>query len=389
MTEFETRAIHVAQAADELTGAVMPPLYLASTHRQDAVGVHRNGYEYSRVANPTRDALQESLANLEGGKYGFSFASGMAAEDTVIRAVLRPGDHVVLANELYGGTFRLFNKVYREWGIDFDLADLNDEAALRAAIRPGKTKLVWIETPSNPKLTVFDISLASRVAHEFGAVTVVDNTFCSPYLQRPLELGADIVVHSTTKYLGGHSDILGGAVIVNDSELAETFSYLHYALGAVSSPFDSWLTHRSLKTLAVRMERHQSNAKAIAEFLQAHPNVAEVYYPGLSTHPQHDLAKRQMHGFGGMVSLRFAGNEDGSDAGTREAVRFSQSLRLFTLAESLGGVESLVNHPAGMTHSSAIGTPIEVTGDVVRLSVGLEGITDLLADLKQGLEANH
>ena len=389
MTDFETRAVHVAQAPDELTGAVMPPLYLASTHRQDSVGVHRNGYEYSRVANPTRDALQEALANLEGGKFGFSFASGIAAEDAVIRATLKPGDHVVLANELYGGTYRLFNKIYREWGIEFDLADLNDEASLRAAIRPGKTKLVWIETPSNPKLTVFDISLTSRVAHEYGALTAVDNTFCSPYLQRPLELGADIVVHSTTKYLGGHSDILGGAVVVSDAELAEQFKYLHFALGAVSSPFDSWLTHRSLKTLAVRMDRHQQNAAAIAEFLVEHPGVAEVYYPGLPTHPQHELAKRQMHGFGGMVSLRFAGNENGSKAGTAEAIRFAQALRLFTLAESLGGVESLVNHPAEMTHSSAAGTPIEVTGDVVRLSVGLEGINDLLADLKQALEANR
>ncbi len=389
MTDFETRAVHVAQAPDELTGAVMPPLYLASTHRQDSVGVHRNGYEYSRVANPTRDALQEALANLEGGKFGFSFASGIAAEDAVIRATLKPGDHVVLANELYGGTYRLFNKIYREWGIEFDLADLNDEASLRAAIRPGKTKLVWIETPSNPKLTVFDISLTSRVAHEYGALTAVDNTFCSPYLQRPLELGADIVVHSTTKYLGGHSDILGGAVVVSDAELAEQFKYLHFALGAVSSPFDSWLTHRSLKTLAVRMDRHQQNAAAIAEFLVKHPGVAEVYYPGLPTHPQHELAKRQMHGFGGMVSLRFAGNENGSKAGTAEAIRFAQALRLFTLAESLGGVESLVNHPAEMTHSSAAGTPIEVTGDVVRLSVGLEGINDLLSDLKQALEANR
>jgi cystathionine gamma-synthase len=387
MTDFETRAIHTAQEPDELTGAVMPPIHFASTHRQDAVGVHRNGYEYSRVANPTRDALQEALASLEGGKYGFSFASGIAAEDTVIRAVLKPGDHVVLANELYGGTYRLFNKVYREWGIEFDLVDLNDETALRTAIRPGQTKLVWIETPSNPKLTVFDISLTSRVAQEYGALTVVDNTFCSPYLQRPLELGADIVVHSTTKYLGGHSDILGGAVVVKDSDLAEKFLYLHYALGAVSSPFDSWLTHRSLKTLAVRMDRHQSNAAAIAEYLEAHPGVAEVYYPGLKSHPQHELASRQMHGFGGMVSLRFAGNENGSDAGTREAIRFVQTTRLFALAESLGGVESLVNHPATMTHSSAVGTPIEVTGDIVRLSVGLEGISDLLADLGQALEA--
>ncbi len=385
MTEFETRAIHTAQEPDQLTGSVIPPLYLTSTHQQNSVGDLRGGYEYNRAGNPTRDALQEALANLEGGRFAFSFASGLAAEDTIIRAILKPGDHVVLANDLYGGTYRLFNRIHREWGIEIDVADLNNEDSLRATIRPGQTKLVWVETPSNPMLTIFDINLASRIARELGAVTVVDNTFATPYLQRPLELGAEIVVHSTTKYLGGHSDILGGAVILNDGDLAEKIGFLQFAVGAVSSAFDSWLTHRSLKTLAVRMDRHVANAQAVAEFLVQHPGVAEVYYPGLPTHPQHELAKRQMRGFGGMVSLRFAGNANGESAGTREAKRFAEALKIFTLAESLGGVESLVNHPAEMTHASAAGTPIEVTGDIVRLSVGIENIADLIADLKQAL----
>ena len=389
MTEFETRAIHTAQDADELTGSVIPPMYLTSTHKQNSVGDLRGGYEYNRGGNPTRDALQQALANLEGGRFGFSFASGLAAEDTVIRAILKPGDHVILADDLYGGTYRLFNRIHREWGIEIEVTDLNDEAALRAAIRPGQTKLVWIETPSNPMLTIFDINLASRVAHEFGVVTVVDNTFATPYLQRPLELGADIVVHSTTKYLGGHSDILGGAVILNDGELAQKIGFLQFAVGAVSGAFDAWLTHRSLKTLAVRMDRHIDNAQAVAEFLASQvggaSGVAEVYYPGLPGHPQHELAKRQMRGYGGMVSLRFAGDANGSNAGTLAAKHFVESLKLFTLAESLGGVESLVNHPAEMTHASAAGTPIAVTGDIVRLSVGIENIADLLADLKQAL----
>jgi len=389
MTAFETRAIHVAQDPDLTTGSVIPPLHLTSTHKQNAVGDLRGGYEYNRGGNPTRDALQTALASLEGGRFAFSFSSGLAAEDTVIRAILKPGDHVILADDLYGGTYRLFNRIHRHWGIEIEVVDLNDEAALRSAIRPGQTKMVWIETPSNPMLTIFDINLASRVAHEFGAVTVVDNTFATPYLQRPLELGADIVVHSTTKYLGGHSDILGGAVVLNDGDLAEKIGFLQFAVGAVSGAFDAWLTHRSLKTLAVRMDRHVANAQAVAGFLEGHAGVAEVYYPGLPQHPQHELAKRQMSGFGGMVSVRFAGNENGSNAGTREAKRFAQALELFTLAESLGGVESLVNHPAEMTHASAANTPIEVTGEIVRLSVGIENITDLLADLKQALEPNR
>ena len=379
MTHFETRAIHVGQEPDGATGSVIPPMYLTSTHRQNGVGELPNGYEYNRGGNPSRNALQETLANLEGGRYAFSFASGLAAEDAVIRATLAPGDHVILANDLYGGTFRLFNRIHRGWGVDLDVVDLADADAIRAAIRPGKTKLIWIETPSNPMLTVFDITAISAVAHQAGLLTVVDNTFATPYLQRPLELGADIVVHSTTKYLGGHSDILGGAIVLNDGELAEKIGFLQFAVGAVSGAFDSWLTSRSLKTLALRMERHCQNAMAVAKFLDLHPAVSTVYYPGLDTHPTHALAAKQMSGFGGMLSVKLA-------AGTTAAKKFAEATKVFTLAESLGGVESLINHPAEMTHASAAGTPIEVPGDIVRLSVGVEHIDDLIADLTQALD---
>ena len=377
MTEFETRAVHVGQDPDSNNGSVIPPIYMSSTHRQNSVGDLAGGYEYNRGGNPTRDALQEALASLEGGRFGLSFASGLAAEDAIIRAVCAPGDHVVLANDLYGGTYRLFNRIHRAAGIDSEVADLNDEAALHAAIKPGKTKLVWIETPSNPMMTIFDIAKITKIARELGALTVVDNTFATPYLQRPLEHGADIVVHSTTKYLGGHSDVLGGAVVLNDGELAEKIKFIQFAAGAVSSPFDSWLTQRSLKTLALRMDRHCINGQAVAEFLDAHPAVLQVYYPGLPGHPGHELAKKQMSGFGGMVSLRL------KDVAT--AKKFCESTHLFTLAESLGGVESLVNYPAEMTHASAANSPIEVSGDIVRLSVGVENIKDLLADLQSAL----
>lgn len=379
MTHFETRAIHVGQEPDGATGSVIPPMYLTSTHRQNGVGDLPEGYEYNRAGNPSRNALQETLANLEGGRYAFSFASGLAAEDAVIRATLAPGDHVILANDLYGGTFRLFNRIHRGWGVDLDVVDLANADAIRAAIRPGKTKLIWIETPSNPMLTVFDITAISAVAHQAGLLTVVDNTFATPYLQRPLELGADIVVHSTTKYLGGHSDILGGAIVLNDGELAEKIGFLQFAVGAVSGAFDSWLTSRSLKTLALRMERHCQNAMAVAKFLDLHPAVSTVYYPGLDTHPTHALAAKQMSGFGGMLSVKLAG-------GTEAAKKFAEATKVFTLAESLGGVESLINHPAEMTHASAAGTPIEVPGDIVRLSVGVEHIDDLIADLTQALD---
>lgn len=377
MTEFETRAIHVSQDPDANNGAVIPPIYMSSTHKQDGVGGLRDGFEYNRAANPTRSALQDALANLESGKFGLSFASGLAAEDAIVRATCSPGDHVILGSDLYGGTFRLMNRIHRAAGIDSEVVDLSNQQALRAAVKPGKTKLIWIETPSNPMLGIFDIKAIAAVAKELGIMTVVDNTFATPYLQRPLELGADIVVHSTTKFLGGHSDILGGAVVVNDSDLHEKIRFIQFAAGAVSSPFDAWLTHRSIKTLAVRMDKHCSNAQAVAEFLNSHASVGQVYYPGLASHPGHELAKRQMSGFGGIVSLRFTTEAKAKD--------FCNRTKLFTLAESLGGVESLINHPAEMTHASAKGSPIEVGGEIVRLSVGIENPKDLIADLAQAL----
>lgn len=377
MKKFETKAIHVAQEPDRNNGAVIPPIYMTSTHRQNGVGDLPDGYEYNRGGNPTRDALQEALAALEGGRFGFSFSSGLAAEDAIIRALLRSGDHAILANDLYGGSYRLFNRIHKPNGIDFDIVDLNDEPSLRAAFKADRTKLVWIETPSNPMMTIFDIAKISRIAHEYGAITVVDNTFATPYLQRPIELGADIVVHSTTKYIGGHSDLLGGAVILNDGELADKIRFIQFAVGAVSGAFDAWLTHRSLKTLPVRMRAHSANAQAIAEFLLGQAKIEQVYYPGLPSHKGHELAKQQMHGFGGIVSVRFKD--------TSAAKRFCESTHLFTLAESLGGVESLVNHPAEMTHASAAGSPIEVGGEIVRLSVGIEHLDDLIEDLESAL----
>jgi cystathionine gamma-synthase len=380
MSKFETRAIHVAQHPDEKTGGVIPPIHMTTTHKQDGVGNLREGYEYNRAANPTRTALQEALASLEGGRFGMSFSSGLAAEDAIIRGVLAPGDHVILANDLYGGSYRLFARVHKAWGVDLTIVDLNDEAALESAFIEGKTKMVWIETPSNPMMTIFDISKVSAVAHKHGAVAVVDNTFATPYLQRPLELGADIVIHSTTKYIGGHSDVLGGAVVLNDGELAKKIEFIQFAVGAVSSPFDAWLTHRSLKTLALRMDRHCSNGQAVAEFLTTQKKtVSAVYYPGLLDHPGHDVARKQMDGFGGIISFKLVG-------GAKAAKKFCENTHVFTLAESLGGVESLVNYPAEMTHASVKGTPIEVSGDLVRLSVGVEHIDDIIADLTQALE---
>jgi cystathionine gamma-synthase len=380
MSEFETRAIHTAQDPDPLTGGVIPPIHMTTTHKQDGVGNLRKGYEYNRAANPTRTALQEALASLEGGRFGLSFSSGLAAEDAIIRAVMKPGDHVILGNDMYGGSYRLFARVFKAWGIDFTIVNLNDSSALEAAFVAGKTKLVWIETPSNPMMTIFDISAISAIAHKHGAVTVVDNTFATPYLQRPLELGADIVLHSTTKYLGGHSDVLGGAVVLNEGELAKQIEFIQFAVGAVSSPFDAWLTHRSLKTLALRMDRHCFNGQAVADYLEARTDViSKVYYPGLESNPGHELARKQMSGFGGMISMKFVG-------GKAAALKFCESTELFTLAESLGGVESLVNYPAEMTHASANGSPIEVDDDIVRLSVGVEHISDILADIAQALE---
>jgi cystathionine gamma-synthase len=372
---FATRAIHAGQAADPTTGAVVPPIYATSTYLQDAVGEMRNGYEYSRTKNPTRRALEECLAALEDGRHGLAFASGLAAEDTLLRALCGPGDHVVIPDDAYGGTFRLFDKVAKRWGLDYTPARVSDVDAMRAAITP-KTKLVWLETPTNPLLNIADIAALAQVAHHAGALLVVDNTFASPYLQQPLRLGADIVVHSTTKYLGGHSDVVGGALIVNDDALAQELAFHQNSMGAIAGPFDAWLTLRGAKTLAVRMERHCDNAEQIVQWLGEREDVASVAYPGLETHPGHDIAVKQMRRFGGMISFRM---RDGEAA----AVDVCNRASLFTLGESLGGVESLIEHPGRMTHAAAAGSPLEVPADLVRLSVGIEDAEDLIADLRQ------
>jgi cystathionine gamma-synthase len=375
---FNTRAIHAGQEPDPATGAVIVPVHLTTTYKQDGVGGLRGGYEYSRSGNPTRTALQEALAALEQGTAGMAFASGLAAEDTLLRTVCEPGSHVVLGGDAYGGTYRLISKVASRWGVEHTPADLNDVDALRAAIRP-TTRVVWCETPTNPLLNIADIALVAEVAHEAGALLVVDNTFASPYLQQPLTLGADVVVHSTTKYLGGHSDVVGGALVVgDDADLAERLAFHHNAMGAVAGPFDSWLVLRGLKTLGVRMDRHQANAARIAEFLLGSDAVTSVLYPGLPDHPGHAIAAKQMSGSGGMLSFRLAGGEEA-------ALRVCERAQVFTLAESLGGVESLIEHPGRMTHASAAGSPLEVPADLVRLSVGIEDVEDLLADLEQAL----
>ena len=375
---FETRAIHAGQEPDPQTGAVVPPVYQVSTYAQDGVGGLRGGYEYSRSGNPTRTALEECLASLEGGTRGLAFASGLAAEDTLLRTVMAPGTHAIIGNDAYGGTYRIFARVAEPWGVEHTPVDLTDLDAVRAAIRPGATRVIWAETPTNPLLTVVDIAALAQVAHEAGALLVVDNTFASPYLQQPLALGADVVVHSTTKYLGGHSDVIGGGLVVSDAELGDRLAYHQNAMGSVPGPWDSWLVLRGIKTLGVRMDRHCSNAKAIVDLLVDHPRVIEVFYPGLPGHRGHEVAKRQMRDFGGMVSFRVAGGE-------QEAVDLSARTRVFTLGESLGGVESLIEHPGRMTHASAAGSPLEVPSDLVRLSVGIESIDDLVGDLKQAL----
>jgi cystathionine gamma-synthase len=377
MSGFNTRAIHAGQEPDPATGAVIPPVHLTTTYKQDGVGGLRGGYEYSRSGNPTRNALHEALASLEEGTTALAFASGLAAEDTLLRTACRPGDHVVLGGDAYGGTFRLISRVLSEWGLEYTPIHLDDPDEVRAAMRP-TTRVIWCETPSNPLLNITDIEATAAVAHDGGALLVVDNTFASPYLQRPLTLGADVVVHSTTKYLGGHSDVVGGALVTRDGELAERLAYNHNAMGAVASPFDSWMVLRSLKTLGVRMDRHCANAARVAEFLLEHPAVGSVLYPGLPSHPGHAIAAKQMAGFGGMVSFRL---KDGEDA----ALKVCERAQLFTLAESLGGVESLIEHPGRMTHASAAGSPLEVPADLVRLSVGIEDVDDLLADLEHAL----
>ncbi|MGA5819085.1 cystathionine gamma-synthase [Kitasatospora sp. NPDC094028] len=374
---FETLAIHAGQEADPQTGAVVTPIYQVSTYKQDGVGGLRGGYEYSRSANPTRTALEECLAALEGGSRGLAFASGLAAEDTLLRTILKPGDHIVIPNDAYGGTFRLFAKVLTRWGVEFSVANTQNLDDVRAALRPN-TRAVWVETPSNPLLGITDLAGLAEVAHGAGALLVVDNTFASPYLQQPISLGADAVVHSTTKYMGGHSDVVGGALVLAEAGLGEEVAYHQNAMGAVSGPFDAWLVMRGIKTLGVRMDRHSSNAEKVAELLTGHPKVSQVLYPGLPEHPGHDIAAKQMKAFGGMVSFRVAGGEEA-------AVEVCNRARLFTLGESLGGVESLIEHPGRMTHASAAGSPLEVPADLVRVSVGIESIDDLLADLTQAL----
>jgi cystathionine gamma-synthase len=374
---FETLAIHAGQEPDAATGAVVPPIFQTSTYMQDAVGAPRRGYEYSRSGNPTRDALQECLAALEGGRKALTFASGLAAEDTLLRALCGPGDHVVIPGDAYGGTYRLFARVAEPWGLSFSTAPETDIDAVRAAIRDN-TKLVWVETPTNPLLNVADLANLAQVAHDRGALLVVDNTFASPYLQSPLSLGADIVVHSTTKYIGGHSDVVGGALIANDDEVLTKLEYHQNAMGGVNGPFDAWLTLRGIRTLGVRMDRHCDNAEQVADFLTRQRAVRQVYYPGLPEHPGHELAAKQMRRFGGMVSFRAAGGE-------AAAIEICNRAKLFVLGESLGGVESLIEHPGRMTHASVAGSPLEVPADLVRLSVGIETIDDLLADLDQAI----
>ena len=375
---FSTRAIHAGQEPDSAVGSVVPPIYATSTFIQDKVGEARGGYEYSRSSNPTRTALEECLAALEGGRHGLVFASGLAAEDTLLRTIASPGSHFVVPDDAYGGTYRLFVRVHQRWGVAADPAHLTNLDSVAAAITPGETKAVWIETPTNPLLNVADIAAIVDLAHSAGALVVVDNTFATPYLQQPLELGADIVVHSTTKYCGGHSDVIGGALVLNDDDLAEQLRFHQNAIGGVASPFDSWLILRGLRTLAVRMEKHCDNAEVVAAFLDDHPRIAQTYFPGLDAHPSHDLAKRQMRRYGGMVSFRVTGGE-------QAALQVCERTSVITLGESLGGVESLIEHPGKMTHLSVAGTQLEVPSDLIRLSVGIEDAEDLIADLDRAL----
>ncbi|BCN43077.1 cystathionine gamma-synthase [Prescottella equi] len=374
---FSTRAIHAGYEPDPQTGAVNVPIYASSTFAQDGVGGMRGGFEYARTGNPTRRPLEANLAALESGTFGRAFGSGMAATDCVLRSLLRPGDHLVIPNDAYGGTFRLIDKVFTQWGIEYTPAAVSDVDAVRAALRPN-TKLVWVETPTNPLLNVGDIAAISEVAQAAGAKLVVDNTFASPYLQQPLQLGADIALHSTTKYIGGHSDVVGGALVTNDEELDTKFAFLQNGAGAVPGPFDAFLTMRGIKTLALRMERHSDNAEKIVDLLTGHSAIAQVIYPGLESHPGHAVAAKQMRRFGGMISVRLKG-------GRQAALDFCARTQIFTLAESLGGVESLIEHPGAMTHASTAGSALEVPEDLVRLSVGIEDAADLLADVEQAL----
>jgi cystathionine gamma-synthase len=369
---FETRAIHAGQEPDPTTGAVVTPLVLSSTFAQDGVGGLRGGYEYSRSANPTRTAFETCIASLESGVRGLAFASGLAAEDTLLRTLCRPGDHIVIPGDAYGGTFRLFARVLEKWGVTYTAVAQQDLESVRAAVRD-TTRIIWCETPTNPLLAIADISALAEIAHAAGARLVVDNTFASPYLQQPLALGADAVVHSTTKYLGGHSDVVGGALVTGDAELGEELAFHQNAMGSIAGAFDAWLSLRGVKTLGVRMDRHCDNAERVVAMLRAHDEVASVRYPDTD-----EVAVKQMARFGGMVSFHAAGGEE-------HALEICRRTRLFTLAESLGGVESLIEHPARMTHASVAGSPLEVPADLVRLSVGIESADDLLADLGQAL----
>jgi len=376
---FDSLAVHAGQAFDPTTGAVIPPVHFSTTYAQDGIGGLRQGYEYGRSGNPTRTALETQLAAIEGGRHGLSFSSGLAAEDALLRSVLQPGDEVLLGNDVYGGTYRLIARILGPWGVGLRIVDMSDLDAVAAALEERPARILWVETPSNPLLRITDIAGLARLGHDAGSLVVVDNTFASPALQQPLRLGADVVVHSATKYLGGHSDVVGGALVIDDDSVAEGARFLQFAAGAVSGPLDAWLTTRGIKTLGIRMQRHSENAAAVAGFLEGHDRVARVYYPGLASHPGHALAATQMSAFGGIVSVALA---DG-----RAARMFAESTRLFQLAESLGGVESLVNYPDEMTHASVRGTELAVPEDVVRLSVGIESADDLLADLESALDA--
>lgn len=375
---FSTRAIHAGYEPDPLTGAVNVPIFASSTFAQDGVGGMRGGFEYARTGNPTRQALEANAASIESGTYGRAFASGMAATDAILRASLRPGDHLVIPDDAYGGTFRLIDKVFSQWGIEHTPAPVGDVDAIRAAIRP-ETKLVWLETPTNPLLNIGDIAAVSEVAKGAGARLVVDNTFASPYLQQPLTLGADVVLHSSTKYLGGHSDVVGGLLVTDDEEIDAEVAFLQNGSGGVPGPFDAYLTMRGIKTLGVRMDRHCDNAEAVVDLLTQRSEITSVLYPGLAEHPGHEVAARQMARFGGMISVRMAG-------GREAAQQLCARTEVFTLAESLGGIESLIEHPGAMTHASTAGSMLEVPDDLVRLSVGIEDVSDILADLEQALD---
>lgn len=376
-----TRAIHAGQTPDPTTGAVVTPIFMTSTFKQDGVGGMRHGYDYSRSGNPTRTAFDEQLAAVEGGAYAMSFASGLAAIDVLLRSTLRPGDNVLIGNDVYGGTYRLLAKVFVPWGIGLDVVDITDPAQVSAALAAKQYTYLWVETPSNPLLNITDIAAVSALAHQYGTKVVVDNTFASPILQHPLADGADAVVYSTTKYIGGHSDVVGGAVVVNDEAMRDRIAFVQNSAGAVPSPFDAWLDMRGLKTLELRVLRHSKNAMTVAQWLEGHGGVERAWYPGLESHPGHEIAARQMHGgFGGMVSVQLSG-------GAEAAHRFAAATEIFTLAESLGGVESLIEVPAAMTHMSVAGTTLEVPANLVRLSVGIEDVDDLIGDLEQAFTA--